>query len=78
MSEHPPLSAAQLGGLRSLLVERAARVRRELGEALQASERENPRESTDDDAVADVEADVKLAAAERDARELNAIADDDF
>ncbi len=71
------LSKAQLESLRAALDARAKTLRRELGDALhdpQAREAlglPNRHAETDDDAVAELEATIDIASAQRDARELN-------
>jgi DnaK suppressor protein len=79
MSKH--LTPAQLEALRARLVARAATLRTELGVALhEPSARHalglpNRREETDDDALADLESSLDIAAVDRDARELGDVND---
>ena len=79
MSSH--LSQPQLDELRARLVERSGVLRAELGSALhepsarQALGLPNRREETDDDAVADLEASLDIAAVQRDAQELADVVD---
>lgn len=73
----PRLSQSRSEALRARLEARAAKLRRELGEALHDPQAEdtialhNRHAETDDDAVADLETDIDVASMERDARELS-------
>jgi len=66
----PAYTESQLQQLRTLLGARAGQLREEIR---QGRKLDNHYQETDDDAVADLEASVDIAAVERDTQELHAV-----